>query len=410
MIPKLSTLGALAAALYSSGACAADVGGAEVTLGAFGTFGLVHSSESQADFTSSITKPTGAGYSHEWSSDVDSIIGAQLTADFTPKLSAVVQVISRQNSDNTYKPDVEWANVKFQVTDDFSARIGRTIMPYLLFSDARNVAYAIPWVRLPSVVYSLSPLTRSDGLDLSYRHHVGEWTNTLEGLVGRQDINLPGATAVRARDIAVISATSERGPLSVRAVYQQARVSTDAFNPLFDAFTQFGPPGILIADTYDVSDKHFSSFGAGASYEAGHWMAVAEWTRVTTHSLFGRSTGWYASGGYRFGNFTPYAIVAQARSDNLSDPGLNTAGLPPYLVEAATGLNAALNSILRTKNVSNTVSAGGRWDVFTNVDLKLQYGRTRIDAGSTGGLVDIQPGFQTGGTYHLISATVDFVY
>lgn len=408
-LPKLSIFAALIAMVCPLGASAANIGGVELTVGGFGTFGLVHSSEAQADFTSAITKPTGAGYSHAWSSDVDSIIGAQLTADFTPTVSGIIQIISTQNSDNTYKPTIEWANVKFQLSDDFSARIGRTVMPFLLFSESHNVGFGRLWVRLPSSVYSLSPITRSDGLDVSYRLHVNGWTNTLQGLVGRQDFNLAGNDTVRARDIAVISGTSERGPLSVRLVYQKARVSIDAFNSLFDAFGQFGPSGIAIADTYD-SDKNFSAVGVGASYDSGNWTAVAEWIQVTSHSVAGRPTGWYVSSGYRFGNLTPYGVFARAQADNLSDPGLNTAGLPPSLVGPATGLNGALNSILRTKNVSNTVSVGGRWDFFRNLDFKLQYDRTRIDAGSTGGLVDLQPGFQSGGTYYLISATVDFVF
>ena len=88
----------------------------------FGTLGLVHSSEKHADFTSSQLKPDGAGYSHNWSADVDSLIGGQVTARFTPKLSAVVQVIAEQNYDNSYRPHVEWANLQYQFTPEFSVR------------------------------------------------------------------------------------------------------------------------------------------------------------------------------------------------------------------------------------------------------------------------------------------------
>jgi hypothetical protein len=404
------TIAVLAAALYASAACAADFGGVEFTLGAFGTLGVVHSSEEQADFTSSVIKPTGAGFSHAWSNDVDSVVGAQVSADFTKQLSAVVQVISQQESDDSYRPAVQWANIKYQVTDDFTARVGRTVMPFLLYSDSRLVGYTRPWLRLPPQVYSLSPLTRSDGLDISYRIHVGEWTNTAQGLVGTQDINLASAGTAKARDIEVISLTSERGPLTARLVYQQAHVSVASLDPLFDAFRQFGPQGIVIANTYDVSEKHFSAIGAGASYDPGNWMVVAEWTRVTTHSVLGRTSGWYASSGYRLGNFMPYGIFAQGKADNLSASGLSTAELPPFLFGPATGLNGALNSILRTKNVSNTLSVGARWDFFKNLDLKLQYDHTRIGAGSTGALANVQPGFQTGSTFSLTSATLDFVF
>jgi hypothetical protein len=60
--------------------------------------------------------------------------------------------------------------------------------------------------------------------------------------------------------------------------------------------------------------------------------------------------------------------------------------------------------------VQNTVSIGSRWDFMRNTDLKLQLDRTRIGAGSTGGLINIQPGFQLGGSVTVFSATIDFVF
>ena len=116
---KLTHITLLAAALYAAGACADDLEAPLFSFSGFGTLGVVHSSEDQADFTSSIFKPDGAGYSHAWSADVDSLIGGQVTASFTPKLSAVLQVIAEQNYDDTYQPHVEWANIQYQFTPEF---------------------------------------------------------------------------------------------------------------------------------------------------------------------------------------------------------------------------------------------------------------------------------------------------
>jgi len=168
--------------------------------------------------------------------------------------------------------------------------------------------------------------------------------------------------------------------------------------------------GAAIADKYDSQTKSFDYFGVGASYDPGRWFLMGEWGRAKTHSVLGKKTGWYASGGYRFGTFTPYVMYARAKADNLSDPGLTVSSLPPSLAEPATGLNAVLNSILSTKPVQSTLSVGGRWDFMQNAALKLQFDHTRIRAGSTGALVNIQPGFQTGGKLNVFSATVDFVF
>jgi len=84
--------------------------------------------------------------------------------------------------------------------------------------------------------------------------------------------------------------------------------------------------------------------------------------------------------------------------------------LPPALAGTATSLNAALNSILASAAVQNTVSVGTRWDVVKNVDLKLQYDHSRLGAHSPGVLTNIQPGFQPGGTVNLLSITLDFLW
>ena len=86
---------------------AGDPDASMFSLNGFGTLGVVHSSEDRADFTATLFQPNGAGYSHPWSAAVDSLIGAQLTANFTSRLSATLQIICEQNYDYTYRPHVE---------------------------------------------------------------------------------------------------------------------------------------------------------------------------------------------------------------------------------------------------------------------------------------------------------------
>jgi hypothetical protein len=83
--------------------------------------------------------------------------------------------------------------------------------------------------------------------------------------------------------------------------------------------------------------------------------------------------------------------------------------LPPFLVGPATGLNAALNATLASIADQRTMSVGARWDFMKNVAFKAQYDHTRIGAGSPGLLINIQPGFQSGGTVNLFSLAIDFV-
>ncbi|MDP2677541.1 MAG: porin [Rhodoferax sp.] len=411
MSHKLTPVALIAMALYASGACAEETGAPMFSFSGFGTLGVVHSSEDKADFTSSFFKPNGAGYSHSWSADVDSLIGGQVTANLTPRLSAILQVISEQNYDTNYRPHVEWANIKYQFTPDISVRVGRIVLPAFLFSDTLKVGYATPWVRPPVEVYQLLPVTHSDGADASYRLHFGKLTNTVQFSIGKNDTTLTNNGGyAKARGSWGIVNTAEYGPLTVRFTYQKTNLTVESLNPLFDSFRQFGPEGIAIADKYDPANKPFPFRGIGASYDPGSWFIMGEWGAVESHSVRGKAAAWYVSGGYRLGNVIPYVTYAQINPDNLSDPGLNVSTLPPSLAGPATSLNTALNSLLSSKPSQRTVSVGGRWDFMKNTALKLQYDHTRIEAGSIGILTNIQPGFQLGGKINMFSATIDFVF
>jgi Gram-negative porin len=394
-----------------SGARADDAPPSMFTFSGFGTLGLVHSSEPNADFVANAFQPSGAGFSRGWSADVDSRLGAQVTANFTPQISAMVQVIAELRDDNTYTPDVEWANVKYRFTPDFSVRVGRIAFPSFLVSDYRNVGYANPWVRPPLEVYSLVPVDANDGVDASYRFQAGEFTNTVQLTYGQRDIREVSGSIDKARRVWSISDTVERGALTVRATYQHGNVTVASINPLFAAFRQFGPAGLSLADKYDSDAKPFDFVGVGGIYDAGGWFVMGEWGTTESHSALGKRSAWYGSGGYRFGKLTPYLTYAAAKADsNTSDPGLNAAAFPPELAGAITGLNAGLNAILRTIPVQRTLSIGGRWDFRKNAALKLQYEHISLGAGSVGTLINIQPGFQPGGVVNVFSAAVDFVF
>jgi hypothetical protein len=389
-------------------AAADDPASPMFSFAAFGTLGVVHTDQGKADFVSEASEAVGAGYTHSWSPAVDSLVGAQVTVNPAPRLSAVLQVISQQNYDDTFTPHVEWANLKYQFTPDFSMRLGRTAIGLFLVSDSRYVGFANPWVRPPIEVYGLVSVSNNDGVDASYRLPMGDANNTFTVTYGR-DVYRYAARA--GAGIGSVTSTYQRGFATLRLNYGRTHVSIPAFDGLFDAFRQFGPEGADIAERYDVDGRLIEFYGLSASYEPGPWFAMAEWGRVVTDSVLGNKTGWYVSGGYRFGSITPYLTYAQVRVDsNTSDPGLNLAGLPQNLAAIAGSLNAGLNASLAAIASQRTVSTGARWDFTRNVDFKLQIDRTTLGANSQGSLTNIQPGFQRGSSLDVFSATMDFVF
>src|ERR1700728_4866658 len=103
----------LAAILWCPAAVRAadeDPGAAMFSLHGFGTLGEVYSDAHDADFVGSPFQPNGSGYSQAWSPGVDSKVVLQLSAQFTDKLSAIVQVVSQHLYDNTWRPQLQWAN------------------------------------------------------------------------------------------------------------------------------------------------------------------------------------------------------------------------------------------------------------------------------------------------------------
>jgi hypothetical protein len=388
-----------------------DPGASMFSFSGFGTLGAVHSNEHHADFTD-VLKPNGAGYSHEWSTDVDSRIAGQINARFTSQLSAMVQVISEQLADNNYKPHVEWANLKYQPTPQISFRAGRIVLPAFLVSDSRKVGYANPWVRPPEEIYALSPVNNSDGVDASYRLLVGSFIHSVSASYGKSDVNVPGGITADIRRLWTITERVEYGAAIARLSFTQAKYTfhQNSLEALFDAFRQFGPQGSALADKYDADDKLVRFISLGAMYDPGGGFVMGEWGRRDLHSAFGKSTAWYVSGGYRVVQLTPYLTYAEVTANSkTSDPGLTVSALPAFLAGPATALNAGLNATLGTIAVQRTTSVGVRWDFARNVDLKLQYDYTRLGAGSPGTLNNIQPGFQPGGSVSLFSAVIDFV-
>lgn len=307
--PRLQTMAiaAIVTAAYASGVCAEEADMPDFSFNGFGTLGVVHSSDKQADFTSSYFKPDDAGLSDDFSASVDSLVGAQLSADLTPQLVAVVQIIAEENYDDTIRPHIEWANINYEFMPDLSVRVGRTVLPVGLLSDTRKVGYTYAWVRPPRETYRLFPIINSDGVDVSYRLRSGELTNTVQIGFGSNEAKLPndGGT-FESEDMLAISDTTHFGAFTGQVGYFRVHGTLAALNHAFlDVFRQFGPQGVAITDKYSLDRTPICMISLGANYDPGPWFVTGEWGRIESNSFI-NGTAWYAGGGYGFGRHMPY--------------------------------------------------------------------------------------------------------
>jgi len=161
----------------------------KVTVGGFGSLGISHSSMHSGDYVLDSGIPTGPGLSDNWSLKNDTRIAGHLAAQFSPKLSAVLQIDAEYHSGNTYQPEIEFANVKYAFTSNVYVRVGRVALPTFLESENRDIGYTYAWVHPPVEVYQQEPTAHSDGMDVGYRFQIGEVGNSIKAIYGRSSID-----------------------------------------------------------------------------------------------------------------------------------------------------------------------------------------------------------------------------
>ena len=386
------------AALCPVAAQAGETGPSMFSFSGFGTLGAVHSDEKKADYVGSVFQPNGAGRTRSVDYGVDSKLGAQVNARFTDKLSGVVQVIAQHQYDNSSSPRVEWANLKYQLTPEFSARVGRIVMPTLMVSDSRMVGYANHWVRPPQEVYTVAAITSNDGIDATYRSQIGSANNTLNAFYGTSTARLPSGSAESDPSWGVNN-TVQIGSLTLRAGIVQTKLTLDVaqMNPLIAGLAMVSP---ALAQKYKLDGMSVGSTTLGAMYDPGDWFVMAEFAALRGDGLMADSRAWYASGGYRFGAFTPYVTYAQVKASIEAEPVI------PGAEALIGGLNAAKHLM---NGVQNSFSLGMRWDFMPSAALKLQYDRLDIGTNSSGRLTNAAPDFQPG-KVNVVSVAVDFVF
>lgn len=365
------------------------------TLSGFGTAGVAHSSEDKADVRPDFQTGKGVGASNATSAKLDSRFALQLNANFTDDFTGVVQAVSEYAVTESYKPEISLAHVKYRFSPAFSTRVGRITAPLYMLSEYQRVGYAMPWARPPQEVYNY--LLAMDGIEGQYTINAGDTVIGLQGFYGHIDSEHVEVDAMRGLAVQV-----EHGSSSFRISHVRGNASytSDSITQLFNFYATLPiPPLVEAANKLDPRrmDGKFSSIGY--AYDPGSWFLRTEAIQADyTPSISGKTTSGYLSGGFRRGAWTPTFTYAHVDVSGLDAPGaLDPIGL----------LN---QSVLRNNNSRHSYTASLRWDVRDSVAIKLQGSHVKLHAASLGDLSNDQPGFVPGGSYNLISASVDFVF
>lgn len=425
---------AIAAALFLSG-IAAHATSAEgsslpfdLSFSGFGTIAATHATVEKADYVGSRFQPTGAGYTRKTAFGPDTRVGGQINAKFNDKLSGVLQVVSQHQHEGNYKPQVEWANLKYQVTDEFSARVGRIALPSYLISESRFVGYSNPWAHVPTEVYSVLALTSNDGIDITHRKSFGDVNNTFQAFYGSSEARPPLGAKVESKKAWGLNNSVEFGNWTLRAGYSnyEIDVTVHSTDPLFaglnavatnagavplPAFQAASQQASSLASKYSTKDLRVSAVSLGATYDPGQWFVMSEYVDFRGQGLLVSSKSWYTTAGYRLGAFTPFVSFAHTKADISKEAGITSVTGNATLDGTAAALNAGLNTSMNTLNGSQkTASVGVRWDAMRNVALKAQYDRVNLNKDSVGRLFNVQPGFKRGSDFDVFTVALDFVF
>jgi hypothetical protein len=336
---------------------------------------------------------------------VDSRVGGQFDVTFNSQWSATVQALAAQDAKGDFTPKLEWAFVRYKATDSLSIRLGRLGWPAYLVSDYRYVGYSNPWVRAPLEVYGLAALDSFDGCDITWTHALGPGTVSVQVLGGHASTDAPDTTQVTAHlDVNQLYGaylTYDIGDLHLRGGASTAHVTytSNGTTELLDGLQYAGFDSITSALNANHKRTTFTSFGA--TYDAHRILLMGEYGSLRSSSFLSRDKGWYGTFGYHFGAWMPYVTYAGENKPSQS----NTYAIPPY--GPLLPLSAGLSSLVAPTS-QHTVSTGVRWDVYKNIDIKVQFDHVRPNI--NGGDFSVASSNYDGHPVNVYSAVVDVVF
>jgi len=370
-IARLARLAPVALAIVALGAQAQATGDSPFTFSGFATLGVVQTDNDAGHYVIS-GQPRGATTSA--SGEVDSKVGVQGTYKFNKMFSATAQVLSKQNGDGNFTPELEWAFAKAQITPGLSVRVGRMGGPFFAVSDFRDVGYANIWLRPPQDVYGQVPVSRFDGADVIYQMPLGSSTVSVQVFGGRAK-GISDRTDLTLKKLFGVNLTAElENGLALRFGHAQGKLTVESasLNQLVGVLRT--TPFASVGNELDANNKDASFTGIGASYDQNNLIASFEYTKRKTDSYVPSTTGWYTTLGYRFGKVAPYVTLSQVKTD---DSNVNNT-IPTGVNVQLTTLKLTVDGVVSGQALNQkTTAVGVRWDVWRNIALKAQYENVR---------------------------------
>ena len=383
-----------------------------VTFSGFGTLGYAILDQPDSEYR---TGRAEDGADDRGSFEVDSRLGLQLDAELTRRLSATLQAIAREGADGEPAVALEWGFLRFLPSDSTSVRVGRMSLPVFALSDFREVGYANVLLRPPEDVYAQIPLTRFDGIDLSFDLDYGETLFRVQLLGGVSEDRIYDELEPDARESFGIALSALRGPLQFRLSHVSSSFDIDSEN---GAVAQVGAgirqvsqgvPALApllgaIADDFSGERVPLRFYAIGASFDPGTWFSDIEFASRRIDSWVSNIDSLSVVLGARFGAFSPY-LFASDLSEIDGDRRIELPDGNP----AIDALERGINQLYEPRD-QRTTGLGLRWDPVARVALKAQVERVSREVIGTSLRRRADGNRDDGDDVTLFSAVVDFVF
>ncbi|HUQ08759.1 MAG TPA: porin [Steroidobacteraceae bacterium] len=402
----ISTLAILFSAIPR--AQAQDMGADRFTFRGFGSVGATTHDTDGIEYRRNTGQGSGAR-SGEVDFATDSLLGLQVDARLSSKLDVVVQGVTRQRADDSWRPRFSQAYLRFSPGDSLVLRAGRIGYDIYLLAESRQVGYSYLPVRPSPEFYGQITNDDIDGLDVAWTRRIGR------GLVKARVFGGDGSGELAFADRSTSDTIGQVYGGTFDYIFRgwTARVALVQFNydagadiPLLaGALRATGfPSAAAVAEDLDHRSYRSDGVQVGVAYDDGPMLAQVMYGAVDSDSIAGPDFDkLYALCGYRLGKWTPFASFAS--SNDRSE--IHDAGLPP--IPQLAPLNGAVVQIQQaTRSTQHTGSLGLRYDLNPHIDFKFQVDRTHVRDSSL--LFDYRPDAGTPFDMTVITAAVDFVF
>ena len=275
----------------------------------------------------------------------------------------------------------------------------------VLASDYRLANFSNPWVRTPSELYNLYPLTHLDSAEFTYRYDTDVGALSLNSGYGWLHYPLPivtdgggagpgavGYTNLKMDDVVYANLKLDNGPwrFKISWLHSRATIQIPDVNELAAVVSMFDP---IAGNRLNTNNQGGSLYSAGFSYDSKDWLVMLEWGLQRSDqpsAVFADKHGGYFTLGYHLDRWLPQITLGYQATTNRrvhsADPEADALLAEAHAYERtdyrtlALGLNyAATNNVILRGQVDFIAPMNNSFGPYFQADSNYNFNHPGVD-------------------------------